>query len=110
MNRKPVVVEATIQYIAWVPDDWDDQMLDFHFNDGSSCADNQIDYMAEIAEYLSNRPDDDYDESGSAKFGPACFCEHVRFNVLRDATDDDLKTVPRTHPPTSPPSQGTTTA
>ena len=64
---KKVIVKATIEYTIDVPAYWDADMIEFHRNESSWCADNLIDE-------LKKTPED-----GS------CLCSKTTFQFISDA-------------------------
>jgi hypothetical protein len=48
--RRKVRVRATIEVDVWVPLPWDAEMINFHFNESSWCADNFVDTLAQAVE------------------------------------------------------------
>jgi len=78
---KKVVIRVVSEMVVSVPDDpqWDANLVNFHFNDGSYCLSNLWREMGEWA--------DDHDENECP-----CSCTNVEF--LRDATEADCKELP----------------
>lgn len=75
--EKTVVIRATIDYIVSVPRSWDQQAVENQRNLSGWCADNDLDA---IADYFS-------------KHDGKCACPHMTFEMLRDATEDDHKSI-----------------
>lgn len=65
---KNVKVRATIEYVKPVPVSWDKEMIEFHHNQGTYCANNIVKDLQEYIEYLDK--DDD------------CLCQHCNFEVI----------------------------
>jgi hypothetical protein len=42
IRSKTVVVDFTIRTVLEVPEHWDNEQIDFHYNDGTWCADNLL--------------------------------------------------------------------
>lgn len=62
--KKKVMVRMTVEYEVKVPAHWDKHMIEFHRNDGSWCADNALDELAEIGG------------------GDGCLCHCTHFDYL----------------------------
>ena len=73
--EKSVVIRMTVEYIVAVPRHWDEGMIEHHRNDGSFCADNDIDALAE---WVDKQPNP----------GP-CTCNAVEYEFVREATYED---------------------
>jgi hypothetical protein len=71
MRVRSVVVKVTFEYVRLVPEDWDAHMIEFHLNESSSCADNIIEEISELAE----------------RRGCACGLQDAAY--VRDASDED---------------------
>lgn len=74
-RRKVIVVRLTVQYCEQVPESWDKHMIEFKFNESSSCSSNQIHNLADLEE----------DESHT------CPCQATFTDYVRDATDEDME-------------------
>lgn len=74
--QKAVVVRRTMEFVISVPRHWDSGDIEFHRNDSSSCADNDLNYLIE-------------NHNG-------CTCSHSKTEYLREAGMDDLRDMPRT--------------
>ena len=81
MNRetkwREVVIEATIQCVTDVLEDWDEKQINFYFNESRWCAVNIIAILDK---------------------GPSCLCEFVTIKYVRDATDEDKEAWAETSP------------
>jgi hypothetical protein len=42
MTRKKITLSVTFHVDAMVPEDWDDDMILFHYNESSSCKNNLL--------------------------------------------------------------------
>lgn len=83
---RAVVVRRTIEYLVDVPRDWDQHMIEFHRNESSHCADNDLRELLKIGELSS--------ELG----GCGCTCDSGYTEYLREATEEDLSHMCRTFP------------
>jgi hypothetical protein len=72
VRERTVVVRMTIEYVTKVPEHWDTDGIDFHYNDSSWCASNALNELAAI----NNRG--------------VCVCGHAKFEFVREATEDDV--------------------
>jgi hypothetical protein len=79
IRTKTVVVAVTFTYIREVPEDWEPSMTEFHMNESSSCQDNLAEEVGDLT------PPEGYE----------CICGHVTGTVVREATEEDEKTLPR---------------
>ena len=70
--KKRVKVRMIVEYEVEVPNHWDQHMIEFHRNDGSWCADNALDELAEVAE----------------KEG--CLCHLARYEYISDTSEGFL--------------------
>lgn len=73
--KRTVVIRATVEYVVDVPRSWDKHMIEFQRNDGSWCANNDLEALVRHI----NQHDD------------RCACQAMTFELLRDATEDDHK-------------------
>lgn len=78
---KSVVMRVTVEYVASVPRSWGKEDIEFHRNESSSCANNQIRELSRAADMMAAnaRP------GGSC----GCFCSNLSSEYLRDATAED---------------------
>lgn len=74
---KTVVVEMKVRYMIEVPRHWDQGTIEFHRNESSSCANNDINLLAKYADWE----------------GP-CFCGNAEVRYLREATEEDHENFP----------------
>lgn len=72
IRRKTCVVDFTIRMVVSVPEDWDEEMINFRYNESSWCANN-------LLTYLENRAD----STGR------CMCDITSAKYIRDATEED---------------------
>ena len=49
MVQRDIVIEATFRIVVSVPAFWDKDLIEFHFNESSYCADNLIDVLKDNA-------------------------------------------------------------
>ncbi|WP_374754736.1 hypothetical protein [Ralstonia sp. NT80] len=72
--KKTVHVRLAIEYTVEVPADWGKDLIEFQRNEGSWCANNLIDELAEFAD------------------GPdGCLCRHAEFTYIEDVSGPVLK-------------------
>ncbi|MCD7996468.1 MAG: hypothetical protein LUH21_04460 [Clostridiales bacterium] len=45
IRSKTVVVDFTVRTVLSVPENWDEKQINFHYNDGTWCADNLLDEL-----------------------------------------------------------------
>lgn len=69
---KKVKVRMTVEYEIEVPASWDAEMVEYHRNEGSWCADNAIDELEAVAE-----------RNG-------CLCDICRFEYVGNESDPFL--------------------
>jgi len=72
IREKTVVLDCTIRIVMDVPEFWDVDQIEFHYNDGSWCADN-------LLNFIQNR------NSNTGR----CLCDCTTVKYVRDATNDD---------------------
>lgn len=70
LREKTIVTRLVIDFVDSVPEHWDEEQINFHYNNSSWCASN-------VLSKLQNR--DDW----------RCLCDVSDFEYLRDATEDD---------------------
>lgn len=75
LRRRTVVVRAIFEYTVEEPEDWSIDMILFHRNESSWCANRAHD---ELGRLIDNR-------AGS------CLCHISRFEFVREATAEDEK-------------------
>lgn len=71
IRSKTMVMNFTIRTVISVPEFWDDDQIEFHYNNGSWCADN-------LLRELQARSDDS-----------RCMCGITEAKVIRDANSED---------------------
>lgn len=71
IRGKTVVVDFTIRTVLDVPESWDEEQINFYYNDGSWCADNLLNKL----EYRSDNV--------------RCLCDITNAEYVKDATDKD---------------------
>lgn len=76
--EKSVVIRATIEYVVSVPRSWDKESIEFQRNGSGWCADNDL---GALADKLCEHSD-------------SCACDAMRFEFVRDATEDDHDALP----------------
>lgn len=72
--KKFVNVRMTVDYVIEVPANWDKHMIEFHRNDGTWCANNALDELAELTE----------EDEGT------CMCSGTHFEYLGGDTEPFL--------------------
>lgn len=71
IRKRTVVVKMEIEIVLDVPEDWDENFINFHKNESSWCASNIISELQRMDE----------------KTG--CLCEFTEFKYLREASEED---------------------
>ena len=85
-GKKAVVVDVTFRYVRMVPDDWDEQHIEFHLDGSSSCATNILEELVRLQERMDDPDSQDADD------GYMCFCPILQAaKFVRDADDDDIR-------------------
>lgn len=72
LRQRTIVVEVKVNMVRVVPEDWDEDQINYSMNRGSLCFTN---VLHEINE-LSERCDD-------------CLCKHAEGKYIREATPED---------------------
>lgn len=70
-RKRSVVVNFSIDIVIGVPEDWDDDMVEFNWNESYSCSSNVIG----VLERLSKRK--------------GCLCGLLETSFVREATEED---------------------
>ena len=70
IRKKTIVTRITIDFVDSVPENWDKDVIDFHYNDSSWCASNILNMLEERNNFR-------------------CLCDVASFEYLRDATEED---------------------
>ena len=73
IRSRTIVMEMKIEIVMEVPESWDEEMCNFHKNQGSWCATNIIDTLKKINKVNG------------------CLCSVSEFKYIREATDEDEK-------------------
>ena len=71
IRERTIVVNITIEIVRTVPEDWGEDMINFHMNESSWCASNIIDELAKQDERMS------------------CLCQSCSGEYVREATEED---------------------
>ena len=71
IRKRSVVVEFTVTMVRKEPEYWDEDDIEFHYNESSWCADNFVDDLVERNE----------------KMGCCCFITEAKY--IREATQED---------------------
>lgn len=83
IRHRTVVVKVEITYAVEVPEDWTEDQILFQRNDGSWCADNGLQEIAELQKRL--------DADTNPKECYPCFCSDMIYSFVREATEMDEK-------------------
>jgi len=75
IRSRTVVVELRIELVVTEPESFDPSLIEFGFNESSSCQTNIISKLAEMVERL--------DDAGE------CPCGLIEVKYLREATEED---------------------
>lgn len=78
-RTRTVVVEMTVEYIIAVPEDFNEDLINFCRNESSACVDHAFD--VEIPQWREHRENEGY----------VCLCPHVKTKYVREATREDHK-------------------
>ena len=70
IREKTIVTRLTIDFVDDVPENWDKEVIDFHYNNSSWCASNILNRLEERNNFR-------------------CLCDVASFEYLRDATEED---------------------
>lgn len=84
---RSIVVKVTIDVVLSVPRNWTVETVDFHYNEGSWCADNLLQALGKWAEARGA-------EEACTSIGASCSCDSTDVEYLREATEDDHLTLP----------------
>jgi hypothetical protein len=79
IRQRTVVVRLTVEYVCGVGEDRSPEQIEFHFNEGTSCLNNEIDRLHRLMGHWDHRLDG----------GGGCFCPHARGEYVREATERD---------------------
>lgn len=74
-RKKTIVCEVKINLVRVLPEDWDEDMINFHMNESSWCFDN---IAEEISDAVERTPD-----------GTCLLCHVSEGGFVRDATEGD---------------------
>lgn len=92
MRGTPCVVRFTIEYVKWLPEEWEDHTREYYM--GETCAGNLINDLSGMLESYDDLPPECYGADGSQLQGPACFCDSGKGEFVRKATAEDMKRLP----------------
>jgi len=81
LRKKTVTIQAAFEMVIAVPDEWDEETINFCRNEGSWCVDNLVNHMAGFVE--RSRENDG-----------GCFCGSTEIKYLREATKEDVRGLP----------------
>lgn len=71
IRNRTVVVEMTMKLVLAVPESWDEELINFRYNEGTWCASNIIDEIERLDKVLG------------------CICGITKFNYIGEATAMD---------------------
>lgn len=71
VRERTVVVRMVVEYVVLVTESADQEMIEFHRNNGRWCANNALVELEHLAERVG------------------CLCDHARFELVREATAED---------------------
>jgi hypothetical protein len=80
MRQRTVVCEVTIKVVRTVPENWDQEMVEFHMNESSWCFDNIVDELDLAADKVRIKRAED---------GCCLLCSLATGRYLGEATADD---------------------
>jgi len=70
-RKRTIIIEFKCELLVSVPEDWDTQMVEFHFNESSYCKSNLIKVLQLLDERIS------------------CICPFSEVAFIREATKED---------------------
>lgn len=70
IRSKTIVVETLVTHVITVPEHWDEDQVEWHYNN-SRCQDNTLQDLQALSERVG------------------CLCSHIKTTVIRDATPED---------------------
>lgn len=70
IRKKTIVVDFTIRTVMDVPEDWDEEFINFRYNESSWCVDNILPIFEKKSEH-------------------SCLCMNTEAKFVRDATEHD---------------------
>ena len=77
IRKRTVVVRVTLEMVVTKPESWDDDAIEFHYNESSSCKNNLVTDINALRDRLGEH-------------GCLCSLGHVEF--VREATEEDEDT------------------
>lgn len=83
-NGKLVTVELRVKLVVEVPDDWDQDMVEFHENESSYCLNNHLDQINGICEESHRR-----NKANDLRLGERCICFASEVKFLQYGADKD---------------------
>lgn len=76
IRQRTIVVRMTVEYVQPIVEDWDEEMINFYFNEGTHCSSNDIEYMHRRMRHL---------EAARAQ----CLCRNTHIVYVREAEEED---------------------
>ena len=70
-RKRTIIIEVKINLLVSVPEDWDTEMVEFHFNESSYCSSNLIDELKSLRKRVN------------------CICPFTEITFVREATEED---------------------
>lgn len=80
IRQRTVVLNCNIKVVMPVPEQWDEEMINFHLNESSWCADNLV---RVLNAYVKREEDEKHDMP--------CLCERTTIEYVGEADGDDEK-------------------
>ena len=71
IRKRTIVMEMKVEIVLDVPEDWDEDMCNFHKNESSWCASNILSTLERMKDKMG------------------CLCEATEFKYIREATEED---------------------
>jgi hypothetical protein len=78
LRRRTVVVKSTLEHVISVPEDWNEEEINFYLNESSSCTSNHAERIKSFFEYRESKNRDCY-----------CFDGELESKFVREANEDD---------------------
>lgn len=71
LRRRTIKVQMTLEFVEDVPEDWEEDDINFHYNESSWCANNILNKLQYRTENVG------------------CLCDCVDFKYVGEATEED---------------------
>lgn len=96
-RQRTIVVRTVVEHTVLVPEFWDEDLINFSRNESSKCADNILDELARVSDYLDHEkqgrllvPHPDGPAGTMTIVGaPLCFCRAIESTYVREASAED---------------------